>query len=524
MSRLPPRLVLFGTLGLYLAFLLPRLLWIDKEGVWVGQEHLWSDWPLHVSMARHFADAPLDALKNHPMIAGEPLRYPFAMALLSGGLLRLGLALPAAFLLPVLVLWFLLLGGMQRFWEAVLGRPWLALLPTFLFFLSAGLGGIQWLVDIKQQGTGAFLAPPQEYGRVQGYDWFAGNFLVGMLLPQRAFLPGMTLTIWLLVGLLEKPTPRRLLGLGLAAGCLPIVHVHSLLALLVFGACVRRWSRADLLRLLPGLTLAVLFWVLFLRPTTPYPGFVKVLVGYQAKGLLDWPVMWWRFWGIALPAALAALWFVPKGLLRNVVCGAWGMFALGNLILFQPVAWDNSKVFLWAYFGLTGALACLLAHFWGRGGLGKAVASVVFMALTLTGAAELIRLQRTDRFRMQVISAPDFRLAEALHDQTSPDTRFLTGMDWSNPALWAGRSIYLGFGGWMANFGFEHHGREEDLKKMYHGEPEAEALLKRYQIRYILLGPGERQNLQPNEAWLVAHFPVVLQEGDYKVFEVPLGR
>ena len=63
---------------------------------------------------------------------------------------------------------------------------------------SFGPGGFRWLADIKAQGVGALLLPPQEYGRALddwGYQWYAGNFLVGMLLPQRAFLPGMTLTI-----------------------------------------------------------------------------------------------------------------------------------------------------------------------------------------------------------------------------------------------------------------------------------------------------------------------------------------
>lgn len=515
-----PLLTLFATLGLYLAFLLPRLLWIDSEGVWVGQEHLWSDWPWHLSMTRHFANAPLDALRNHPLIAGEPLRYPFALAALSGGLVRLGLPLTVGFLLPVLVLWFLLLWGMYRFWSALLGRPWLALLPIFLFFLSAGPGGLQWLIDLRLRGIDALLAPPREYGRVEGYEWYAGNFLVGMLLPQRAFLPGMTLTVWLLAALLGPLSRRSLVGLGLAAGCLPVVHVHSLLALLVFGACLRPWRRKELLCLVPGAGLALLLAYLFLKPSVPYPGFVSLRFGYQAAHHLpSWPVMWWRFWGIALPAALAGLVFLPRGPLLQLSLAAWGLFFLGNVVLFQPIAWDNSKVFLWVYFALCGTLAQLLAHFWQQRVVGKGVALVLVGALTLTGAAELIRLQRTDRFRLQILSSQDSRLAEILADQTPPRATFLTAMDISNAPLWAGRSIFLGFGGWMPNFGFDHRTREADLKRMFTGAPGAEALLARYRIDYVWIGPAERSNFQADARWYAARFPLVLQQGENQLYK-----
>jgi hypothetical protein len=47
--------------------------------------------------------------------------------------------------------------------------------------------------------------------------------------------------------------------------------------------------------LLPGALLAAVLYVLLLRPSTPYPNFVKIQVGYEAKTLLDWPLMWWRF-------------------------------------------------------------------------------------------------------------------------------------------------------------------------------------------------------------------------------------
>lgn len=516
-----PLLTLFATLGLYLALLLPRLLWIDSDGAWVGQEHLWSDWPWHIAMLRQLADG----IWTHPLIAGEPLNYPFAMALVSAGLLKCGASVTAAFLLPILPLWLLLLSGMHRFWTVLLGKPWLALLPVYLFFFAAGPGGFRWLADIKAQGVDALLLPPQEYGRALddwGYQWYAGNFIVGMLLPQRAFLPGMTLTIWLLCGLQTATTRRQWWLIGLGAGVLPIVHMHSLLALVVFGAALlwphrARWREWGL-ALQPGVVLAALLYLVFLRPSAPYPNFVKLQVGYEAKSALDWPLMWWRFWGMALPVTFCGAFFLPKGPVRLTVAAAGVLFVLGNVVLFQPIAWDNSKVFLWAYFGFAGAMACLLAHFWSRGIVGKLIAAVLCLSLTLTGVAELIRLQRTDRNHYQVVSTSDRLLAEQLRQKTPPGSIFLTAMDIANAPLWAGRPIFLGFGGWMANFAYDHRQRETDLKKMFSGAPDAPELLKKWHIDYVFIGPGERGSWGANEAWYDTHYPLLMRVGDRSVY------
>ena len=118
-----PLFFLFGTLGLYLATLLPRLIWFNAEGgISVGHEHLWTDWPLHIAMLRRFSDCPPSAwLSDHPMIGGFPLRYPFVSALISGMLVRLGLSVPLAVTLPSLLYFCLLLLGMYKLWQRLLG-------------------------------------------------------------------------------------------------------------------------------------------------------------------------------------------------------------------------------------------------------------------------------------------------------------------------------------------------------------------------------------------------------------------
>ena len=267
---------------------LPRLVWIDKDGLWVGHEHLWSDWPLHIAMLRRFSDCPPDQwLAQHPMVGGLPLRYPFFAAFVSGMLVRCGLSVPQALILPMYVGFALLLLGMYLLWRLWLGGRWLALVPIFLFFLSAGPDGFDWLIQIRVHGIDALALPPREYGRIDAYQWYAGNFLVGMLLTQRAFLPGMTLAVWVLATLElalgrggdVSDTARRklLIASGIGAGLLPVVHVHSLLAALAFGGFTvlgagrERWKEAVLWAGLPALALSATLYLLFLRPRCRIP-------------------------------------------------------------------------------------------------------------------------------------------------------------------------------------------------------------------------------------------------------------
>jgi hypothetical protein len=527
-----PLLVLFLTFGVYFALLVPKLIWLDDSGLWVGHEHLWSDWPLHISMLRRFSDCPpSEWLTSHPMIGGEPLHYPFVAAFLSGVLVRLGLSVPLAIQLPTLYFLLLLLFGMYRLWEKLLAHRWLPLVPIALFFLAAGPGALIWLDDVLKIGKEAVFAPPHEYSRVDDYGWYAGNFVVGMLLPQRAFLPGMTLTVWLLFGLLkEEKKPRDYLFLTLGAGLLPIVHMHSLIALFVLGGALviatnqtdwRRWREFLVYFLLPASLLAAGCYFAFLRPSIAYPKFIGWQVGFQAKTLYDWPFMWWRFWGL-FPIVAAAGFFVRKSrTLLGMLSGSALLFVLANLIRFQPIAWDNSKVFLWAYFGLSGAVTLLLKKLVQRGWSGTVIATILFFSLTLTGVVELTALWRTDLNKAQVLAPDDLELGEAIRKHTRPDAVFLTSMDITNaPMSWGGRTIYLGFGGWMPNFGFDHQTREANIKIIYAGGPAAAELLKNSPISHVLIGPGERHNFQPNEAWFTANYAVAFEIGDKKVFAV----
>lgn len=553
-----PLITLFATIGVYLLVLIPRLIWRDKEGLWVGHEHLWSDWPLHIAMASRVAyTPPVNWVDHHPMFAGEMLRYPMFAAVVSGLLMRMGLDVPAAIILPTLIGFLLLLPGMYLLWRLLLGDPWRPVLAIFLFFLSSGPGFLLWLDDlIKKPSWENLLYPANTYARVEQYMWYDGNFLAGLLLPQRAFLPGMVWAVWLLVLLLfcftnwdadEPGWPllrRRLLFYGgLAAGVLPLVHTHSYLAL---GVCClaltpwfaaknkERWKEVVLLFGLPATLLGVFLFVSLLKPTTVDPGYMGISWGWMAKGKRDWILMWWRIWGAALPAAMLGgilfareAWQTPTRWRIGFFIGVTLLFTLGNIVRFQPVQWDNSKIFLWSYLGFAGLMAVTVARLWngesrGRIFLRFLVAIPVAVYLMGTGFLELVKLQYTKKHAALIQSAEGMAAGEAIRKTTQPNDIFLTAMDlgpW--PMTWGGRPVVMGFNGWMGNFGFESGKREEDMKKMFQGGRGAMFLLKKYNVSYVLIGRREMEEFKPNVAWFETNLPVHYRSDTITVYRVP---
>jgi hypothetical protein len=95
-----------------------------------------------------------------------------------------------------------------------------------------------------------------------------------------------------------------------------------------------------------------------------------------------------------------------------------------------------------------------------------------------------------------------------------------TGWDPKGPA-----SVHLCKGGLDADgsvVGLEilNRGREADIARIYAGEADAQDLLERYAVDYVVVSPIERAMLTVNDAFFEA-FPLVAEAGQYRLYEVP---
>ncbi len=529
---------LLATWGLYFGFLFSRMIRLSPNGLVVGNENVWSDWPLHIAIANIVAlKSPHLWFAYHPLYAGGKLTYPFLANVISGLLMRAGLSLPFAFIVPSLLTALFLLLGMYALWYVLLGSRKQAIGAISLFLLSSGWGFIHFIQDMINHPTWQTVWVPRVYSRIDDHQWYTGNVINGMLLPQRAFLLGMTFAVWAIVCLLvclrsQKISIQQrwwLVGAGLLVGLLPITHMHSFIVMAVVSLCLfgvtwRRWH-IWLPYGMPAATLGLILYALFIRGGIETPHFMTFSPGWTATSVADWFHQWWWQWGLAPVVALLGFWqWRRKGKVyeKAFFAAFLILFIAANTILFQPTQWDNSKLFLWVYFALSGLMATGLAYLWRRPWFAVRVVTIlVTICLIGSGALEVLRLQTLSTTPLLVSSTEEVLLADQIRHETAPTAVFLTApIHNSLISMWAVRPILLGYIGWISNYGFLYEQREKDMYAIYAGYANTAELVARYDISYVVIGPQERRLAGLNESYFATHYPAAFSSNNYVIYDV----
>ena len=95
----------------------------------------------------------------------------------------------------------------------------------------------------------------------------------------------------------------------------------------------------------------------------------------------------------------------------------------------------------------------------------------------------------------------------------------LTAPVYNSPVLLSGRPSFMGYPGWLFANGLPYSERERDVRAIYSGDARAEDLLRAGRIEYIVVGPQEMTEVEPNEAFL-SRYPVVVSVGPYRLLQV----
>lgn len=451
---------------------------------------VWADWSMHATTASNFALGH-NLPPTNPVFSGTPLLYPFLPDFQSGMLLTLGngvagaLAIPSALMCVAITLLVVSLG------RRLAGSIAVGVLAMSICMLGGGLGfeGLYWdacnphgtaaqasqcapsrfLSDpVGAIGTaahtvaavpGAVAAQPRPYDALEAQQgsapldnvqWYTP--MLAWWLPQRPFLFGFAavLCVFLLI-VATRGDPRRqwagFVVAGVLFGLLPLVHVHSFIALLLvlpfFAVLWRRteWVALTVLMLVLATPRLVQLahgehGAVALGNNFPWlePGWMSGAVpsgaSLHAEGIhlssvasgiggglraLVTP-QWWGFWvvncGIVLPvmavAGLAALSrfappetgvhrlakrltaLVPADLLRFCLPFLL-IFAICNVVVFQSWDWDNTKLFAYWYFGAALLLSGLVVRAWRSGAWWAALGTLAYASVIMTGAVVMLR-------------------------------------------------------------------------------------------------------------------------------------
>jgi hypothetical protein len=571
-------LVFYLAIAVLLGLVFHRAAFQRFDGIFTGIANNLGDLPMHLQFINSFVQGN-NIPPEDPTYAGVRFAYPFLADFQAAMLVRAGAGVLAAMWLQNMVLALALVGSLH-YWTILLTRNRLAgMIAPVLVLFSGGLGWWQLFSDAgSSNGFFSLLANlPHDYTILPGNILRWGNSLTTLFVPQRSILFGLPLAIfifcqwWMAVarkeGIASDPraaageasaprstrqkaaagakarrsttapaiaepqslmssfaTQRMLVG-GLAAGLLPLVHTHTFLVVMGIAVC-----------------LAVIFhpawrlWLLFFAIALPIslPEILWLAGGLNARSYFGWQPGWdhadhnilW-FWlvnaGLFIPLLLLALLWrrsdqaLPRRLLPFYAPFLF-CFIVPNLVRLAPWVWDNVKVlFLW-YIASTPLVALLLAKWWQQKSFLRWLAPLALLAMTLAGGLDLLRVV-TAAAEYQEFDAGGVAIADIISREAVPRALVLHAPTYNSPVFLTGRRSLLGYPGWMWSRGLDYSERNADIQSIYSGGSAATALLRRYGVDYVLVGPAELASLNVNETFW-SQYPKRAQTGAYRLYKL----
>ena len=508
----------------------------------VGQS-TYGDMAMHVSIIMGLRDASLPLEYNILPGAGAILGYPFLMDGMStsmhlfGTSLRLSIIIPGTIMFGLMTTGFLLLAR-----EMAGGRTSVAILAAVLLFFNGGLGFLynfdlsgSDFSKIKEIFTGFYKTPPN----FPDLNLRWSNIVVDMFLPQRTFLAGWVLLLPGLYFTREAflTADRRAFGVSALFGAaLPLVHTHSFLALALYSAGALGYTlfakKHAPRKILPGAVLYVGVVLLLALPQVlaftfrqaAGAGFIRPYfnwVNNTHSGMIDlYPWFWIKNIGLPLLAMLCAL-IEYKREDRMDIFGAALIFIVAESILFQPLEYDNNKLFYVWYALMLPMAASFCASIYDRirGIRPRMFLAALFISVSVLSAT--LSMAREAVSDYELFSPTDVRIAEYIDRHTSREATFLAGLHHNNPVYTlAGRKVVCGPGNFLSTHGYwvDYLLREREVKAFYQDPKNHLDFIQTYAVDYILLSSRERYDLFVDEAALDSLFEVAHEEGTSKLY------
>ncbi len=540
-------------------FFFDQAMYTRPDGIYTGGSNNLGDLPYHLGAIFGFTDGNNFPPQN-PSWAGARFSYPFIADFLTACLVKLGVSVQDAMFWQNFTWALSLLVILERFTAKVTGSRLAGRIAPAILFFSGGLGFVWFFKDYWESGQSIvnfIWHLPKDYTIGDHFRW--GNSMVVLFITQRSLLLGMPLALLALgylwkvfttestekneVGpsLLDSSTP---LLVGLLAGMLPLIHLHSLAALFVvtgflFVMQPAKWKTWIMF----GVGVAViaipeLLWSMS-GSATETTKFFEWHFGWDKR---DDNVLW--FWikntGIVIPAVIAGIYLCwTKGtrykgqgdnekpnsslvthhlsLLYFYIPFAV-LFIISNAAKLAPWEWDNIKVLIYWFVGSIPLMALAIAWAWEQTGLAKIAAAACFVVLTLGGALDVWRTA-SGQIKTKVFDREAMQVAAGIKQKTGPNALFLNAPTYNSAVVLSGRRSLMRYSGHLSSHGIDYLPREDDVKRIYEGGGVAEILMRKYNIEYVLISPEEINSMKANEDFF-RKYPVITEAGQYRVYKV----
>lgn len=437
--------------------------------------------------------------------------------------------------------------------------------------LLGALHDLPGMVKDQPRAYDGLLTDPDAQA-VNNTQWYTP--MMAWWLPQRSIDYGFAMAAAVLVLVLagletaERDWDGFILA-GLLTGMLPLYHVHSLMAMAVLlaGLAAFRWRREWLMF---GVAAAALGLPRMLQlaqgphgsaTSSPPNNFPTIKLGWMyaehgGHGLIDWLGFWWVNLGLALPLcflvvvawivrfipgparaiARAALAPFPSMALR-VCLPLMVVFAAANVVVTQTWDWDNTKLLSYWYFG-AAILIGLLAEYWWRRSLWTRLPAAILVLVTLaSGSLVMLRLLPWTPAEHALgpytsASAEEIDLARQVVAHTPANAVVMIPGRHNDPVtMLAGRTVVVGYWGWLWSYGTIFGSRLDDAKTLYAGcaniapdQCPVSSIVQNYGVDFVEVDDRIDNNAIVSQIdvdwWKTQHYPVVAQTDHISVYDV----
>jgi hypothetical protein len=533
----PISAVVLGLFTLRWAILWSGALAYDGQGLWANQINIWGDWALHLGDVTSFVYGDNFPPQN-TRYAGGPLAYHYLTSITSAAAVKLGMDSAGALTLHSFIFCILLLLGLYAFALRLTKDRDAAGVGTGLFLLGGSLG---WLViagDINKSKDilGTLQNQPWDQGIQNNDGFYWQNMLFALIEPQRGYLYGLPLALLILTLLLVGVDGwewKLFAAAGLIAGTLPFAHTSTLVALALITPFVAILFRTDLRTWVRSWALFFGLWMVTALPQLYLQqggqrgetSAIRWQVGWMAQDTHEpWLWFWAKNLGWFIPllgVALASRNLLPQSS-RRLLWAFMPTFVLCNLIVFRPWDWDNSKFFFYWFLAVCILVGMLLTKTWRehRSAAVRTVVAGIVATMVLSGL--LVNYQQlAGKDHNLLLSMEELRVADQVRKLTPAHATFVVSFQHNHPVpVMAGRRVVMSYTGWLFAFGVQYQERERDVRSIYALAPNTAALLEKYNVDYIVIGPGEEQEFKPNVELFRSRYPRIINTENYEIFKV----
>ncbi|MEO6077177.1 MAG: hypothetical protein ABIP54_00120, partial [Candidatus Andersenbacteria bacterium] len=515
-------LILFAIIG-------SKLLIQQKDGLYTGIINAYGDVGWHTALITELAQAKTLPLQD-PIFAGTSLTYPFLSNAISSAMLIIGSCIAPSMDAPAIILLPIIIVLLYHFGRIYGGSKKAGIIVLLLFlFGGATFGWTRIFGDIQQSNESLtqFIThlPHRDYsgvgGDADGFDFL--NPVTSLLLPQRAMLFGLPIVLSVLILLSPVIIKKKYsaISAGILAGMLPLFHAHACIALAVtiialFLASKQKKKYVQFL--IPALIFGIPELFFYTHGDAQSGSFFRLAPGWM-KGDINFFVFWIQNTGIILPASILVL-FIKRIPIqaRALSLAGLSLFALANIFLFAPWAWDNFKILVFWYLLVLPGIASACVILWNSHTkyIVRPLIVLILFIQIFSGVLDIWKLALPTATTWQEWGTDATQFAQTIQNFVPINTPITTASVHNSPVVLAGRLMYLGYPAHVWSHGVSPWMREADIKSFFNGTSQT---ISGEIPRYILVGPQELSSF-PNLI-IQPQWQLLAEQGEFKLFKNP---